>query len=142
MFFSLTPHASSFALAPETRGAIMESFQRAWTMAIRRPEPSCCCGVGPLRDMTSDRMRCFLLKNRSGNQPFRLGVGVSTRTRRAEHPGHWSHWQCGTGSERGFTGSAWILMLTRAMPPPFLISDPSRGLHVRLETACALTIRL
>lgn len=26
-------------------------FHRAWTMAMRRPEPSCCCGVGPLRDM-------------------------------------------------------------------------------------------
>ncbi len=26
-------------------------FQRAWTMPMRRLEPSCCCGVGPLRDI-------------------------------------------------------------------------------------------
>jgi hypothetical protein len=26
---------------------MISAFQRAWTMPIRRPEPSCCSGVGP-----------------------------------------------------------------------------------------------
>ena len=47
---SLTPHSRSLAFAPATRGSMMVEFQRAWTMATRRPEPSCCCGVGPLRE--------------------------------------------------------------------------------------------
>lgn len=50
MFASLTPQARSFSFAPLTRGSMMVEFQRAWTMPMRRPVPSCCWGVGPLRE--------------------------------------------------------------------------------------------
>lgn len=55
MLDSLTPQASSFSLAPVTRGSMMVSFQRAWTMAMRRAEPSWCWGEGPLSDDMIER---------------------------------------------------------------------------------------
>lgn len=61
MLDSFTPEARSFSLAPATRGSMTVEFQRAWTMATRRPAPSCCCGVGPLRDMISVARECFVL---------------------------------------------------------------------------------
>lgn len=48
MLDSLTPQASSLAFVPARSGSMMVSFQRACTMPMRRAEPSCCCGVGPL----------------------------------------------------------------------------------------------
>lgn len=47
MLPSGTPQASSLALVPSSSGSMMSAFQRAWTMPMRRPEPSCCSGVGP-----------------------------------------------------------------------------------------------
>lgn len=51
MLDSLTPQDNSLAFAPETSGSMTVVFQRAWIMAMRRPAPSCCSGVGPLRDI-------------------------------------------------------------------------------------------
>ena len=50
MLDSLTPHSSSLAFAPSTMGSMTVEFQRAWTMPMRSDEPSCCWGVGPLRE--------------------------------------------------------------------------------------------
>lgn len=50
MLLSLTPQASSLSLVPLSKGSMMVAFQRAWTMPMRRALPSCCCGVGPLRE--------------------------------------------------------------------------------------------
>lgn len=57
MLDSLTPHSSSLALAPATRGSMTVAFQRAWTMPMRKAEPSCCSGVGPLREDISSEWR-------------------------------------------------------------------------------------
>ena len=39
MFSSLTPAAASDFFAPAIRAWMMRSFQRAWTMAMRRSDP-------------------------------------------------------------------------------------------------------
>lgn len=39
MLSSVTPAASKVFLAPETSESMMAVFHRAWTIAIRRPEP-------------------------------------------------------------------------------------------------------
>ena len=39
MLSSRTPEARRVLWAPETRASMMEVFQRAWTMAMRRGEP-------------------------------------------------------------------------------------------------------
>lgn len=46
MFSGLTPCAWSLAMVPLTREEMMASFHRAWTMAMRKPEPSYETGGG------------------------------------------------------------------------------------------------
>jgi hypothetical protein len=48
MLSPFTPHSSSFDLVPSSNGSMMAAFHRAWTMPMRRPEPSCMTGAGPL----------------------------------------------------------------------------------------------
>lgn len=48
MLDSLTPHSRSLAFVPSSNGSMILSFQRAWTMPMRRPLPSWSCGDGPL----------------------------------------------------------------------------------------------
>ena len=39
MFSSLTPYFFNSVTQPSTRAEMIFSFQRAWTMPMRRPEP-------------------------------------------------------------------------------------------------------
>lgn len=64
MLDSLTPHSRSLAFAPATSGSITEAFQRAWTMAMRRLEPSWCWGAGPLREDMVRLVRLGLVEER------------------------------------------------------------------------------